>query len=155
MHRGEERYALLLERLGERSLYVQGEPGAGKSTFCRWVALVSAAGRVPEHGIPAPEGFREALPEGLEGRFPLLCRLREWAGEAACLAGNGHWTRKQLETALACWVDAVEPGGLSGAFLREQLRRGRCLLVLDGDADVTPFIDFGDNTKAGAAAGGK
>ena len=40
----EERHAVLLQRLGEESLYVPGAPGSGKSTFCRWLALLAAGG---------------------------------------------------------------------------------------------------------------
>jgi hypothetical protein len=33
----EERPQLLLELLDQKSLYVSGDAGTGKSTFCRWV----------------------------------------------------------------------------------------------------------------------
>jgi hypothetical protein len=67
----------LLTRLGQESLYVPGAPGAGKTTFCRWLALVTAGGTLPPHRIQAPEGFAETLPADLEGRFPVLCQLRK------------------------------------------------------------------------------
>jgi hypothetical protein len=108
----EERPAVLLQRLGEESLYVPGAPGAGKSTFCRWLALLAAGGTLADHPIPAPEGFRETLPDALRGRFPLLCRLREWAGREEGLSGKGHWTRAQdtvswyAAMAYARWLDA-------------------------------------------------
>ncbi len=124
--------ALLLQRLGVESLYVPGAPGAGKSVFCRWVAWLTAAGTIPEHGIPAPEGFRETLPETLAGRLPLLCRLRDVADSADCIRGHGHWTAAQLEQALACRLDAARPGGLDGMTFLEHLEQGGCLLILDG-----------------------
>ena len=127
---------LLLHRLGKRSIYVPGAPGSGKSTFCRWVALVVASGAVPAHPVPTSEEFQERLPDGLTGLFPVLCRLREWAGERECLSGTGHWTRKQLEDSLCCWLDACAPGGLTGAALRWQLAHGRCLIILDGVDEV-------------------
>ena len=45
----EQRHNLLLHRLGEESLYVPGGPGAGKSTFCRWLVLAVASGFLPAH----------------------------------------------------------------------------------------------------------
>ena len=61
--------------------------------------------------------FSGRLPESLLGRFPVLFRLREWAGHPECLKGNGHWMRVELEDALCCWLDATRPGGLKAAFL--------------------------------------
>ncbi len=132
----EQRHDLLLHRLGEESLYVPGAPGAGKSTFCRWLALAVASGSLPVHPVGTPEEFEERLPEALRSHFPLLCRLREWAGHGACLAGNGHWTRAELEAALACWLAAAKPGGLTPEVWREELAHGRCLLILDGVDEV-------------------
>ena len=132
----EERHTLLLHRLGEGSLYVPGAPGSGKSTFCRWLALLAAGGTLPDHPIPAPEGFRETLPDALRARFPLLCRLREWAGREEGLSGKGHWTRAQLEESLSGWLDHTRPGGLTAAVFREELTDGRCLLILDGVDEV-------------------
>ncbi|MDS4022682.1 MAG: SUMF1/EgtB/PvdO family nonheme iron enzyme [Candidatus Competibacter sp.] len=133
----ERQHDLLLHRLGEESLYVPGAPGAGKTTFCRWLALAVACGSLPVHQVETPEGFEEQLPEALRGRFPLLCRLREWAGHSACLAGNGHWTGAELEESLACWLAAARPGGLTPEVWREEMKQGRCLLILDG-ADEVP-----------------
>jgi NACHT domain-containing protein len=132
----EEHDTLLLHRLGEGSLYVPGAPGSGKSTFCRWLALLAAGGTLPHHPIPAPEGFRETLPDALRARFPLLCRLREWAGREEGLSGKGHWTRAQLEESLSGWLDHTRPGGLTAAVFREELTDGRCLLILDGVDEV-------------------
>jgi hypothetical protein len=41
---------LILDRLGESSLYLPGDPGSGKSTFCQWVVYVTAHGEVPAPG---------------------------------------------------------------------------------------------------------
>lgn len=136
----QQQHDLLLHRLGEESLYVPGAPGSGKSTFCRWVALAVVSGAVPSHAIAAPEQFQEQLPEMLKQRFPLLFRLREWAGHPKCLAGNGHWTRKELEDALCCWLAATQPGGLSAEVFCEELAAGRCLLILDGVDEVPEKI---------------
>jgi formylglycine-generating enzyme required for sulfatase activity len=137
----EQRHNLLLHRLGEESLYVPGGPGAGKSTFCRWLALAVASGFLPAHLVGTPEGFEEQLPEDLRVRFPLLCRLREWTGHSACLAGNGHWTAAELEAALACWLAAAKPGGLTPEVWWEEMAHGRCLLILDGVDEVPETLD--------------
>ena len=139
----EERHTLLLHRLGDGSLYVPGAPGSGKSTFCRWLALLAAGGTLPDHPIPAPEGFRETLPDALRARFPLLCRLREWAGREEGLSGKGHWTRAQLEESLSGWLDHTRPGGLTAAVFREALADGRCLLILDGVDEVPETLPGG------------
>ena len=133
-------HELLLERLGKESLYVSGAPGTGKSTFSRWVSLAAAAGMLPAHPIETPQGFDEQLPDGLRDRFPLLCRLREWAGHSACVGGNGFWTRVQLEGSLACWLANAQPGGLAPEVFCEELAKGRCLLILDGVDEVPEIV---------------
>ncbi len=139
----EERQALLLHRLGEESLYLPGAPGAGKTTFCRWLALVVATGSVPGHKIAVAGEFEEKLPGELRGRFPLLCRLREWAGHEDGLRGNGHWTRAELEHSLAAWLDQAKPGGLTWAAFHEELQAGRALLILDGVDEVPESLPLG------------
>jgi formylglycine-generating enzyme required for sulfatase activity len=137
---------LLLDNLGRRPLYVPGAAGSGKSTFCRWLALIVAEGQVPAHRRIAVDDtrFTETLPDTLVGRLPLLVRLRDWASHSEFLAGNGRWTCEQLVASLAGWLDKTRPGkrddvqpsGLSGAVFRAELRAGRCLLILDGVDEV-------------------
>ena len=105
--------------------------------------MLAAGGTLPDHPIPAPEGFRETLPDALRGRFPLLCRLREWAGREEGLSGRGHWTRAQLEKSLSGWLDHARPGGLTAAVFREALMAGRCLLILDGVDEVPETLPGG------------
>ena len=52
---------LVLDLLGERSLYVSGDPGTGKSTFCRWVAWLAATGEMPAFEVAAPDDFQETV----------------------------------------------------------------------------------------------
>lgn len=137
---------LLLDNLGRRPLYVLGAAGSGKSTFCRWLALVVAEGQVPAHRRIAVDDtrFTETLPDTLVGRLPLLVRLRDWASHPEFLAGNGRWTCEQLVASLAGWLDKTRPGkrddvqpsGLSGAVFRAELKAGRCLLIFDGVDEV-------------------
>lgn len=129
---------LLLDSLGRSPLYVPGAAGSGKSTFCRWLALIVAEGQVPAHrriGVD-DDHFTETLPETLAGRLPLLVRLRDWASHPEFLAGNGRWTCEQLVASLAGWLDKTRPGGLSGEVFQAELRAGRCLLILDGVDEV-------------------
>ena len=133
---------LLLDNLGRRPLYVPGAAGSGKSTFCRWLALVVAEGQVPAHrriGVD-DNNFTETLPDTLAGRLPLLVRLRDWASYPELLTGKGHWTRAQLESSLAGWLDKTRPGGLSGEVFRAELKAGHCLLIFDGVDEVPERI---------------
>ena len=81
---------LLLDNLGRSPLYVPGAAGSGKSTFCRWLALVVAEGRVPAHRQIAvdKENFTETLSDTLAGRLPLLIRLRDWASHGEFLGSS-------------------------------------------------------------------
>lgn len=145
---------LLLEMLGRSSLYVPGAAGAGKSTFCRWLALVVAEGRVPAHRQIVVEGttFAETLPDSFAGRLPLLVRLRDWASHGEFLSGRGGWTRVQLEASLAGWLDKTRPGELTGEVFRAELKAGRCLLILDG-ADEVPESRGGDLPRRNLLSG--
>lgn len=58
-----EQIPLLLDRLGESSLYVSGDPGSGKSTFCRWVTWLACEGTCPSR-IPWPKVTRGSLSGG-------------------------------------------------------------------------------------------
>jgi hypothetical protein len=69
---------LLLESLGKQSLYVSGDPGSGKSTFCRWVTWLTCHGEMPQVDVAAPEEYQEKFPASLTGRLPILVRLRDF-----------------------------------------------------------------------------
>ena len=116
---------LLLARLGRGSIYVPGAPGSGKSTFCKWVALSVASGGVPTQALAVPDDYAETLPTSLQGRFPLLCPLREWSGGREWLGGNGHWHRSQLELPHGPTDPRRgERGGASGRAAVEPARHG-------------------------------
>jgi hypothetical protein len=119
---GYSRWILLTERIGNESLYVPGAPGAGKSTFCRWLAPIVAAGDVPRHPIAAPDDYIEAVPETLQDRMPVLCYLRDFNDHKALLHGSGRWYRHTLEQALglvrcsaARWADGAGLAGTDGS----------------------------------------
>jgi formylglycine-generating enzyme required for sulfatase activity len=151
--REEEPDPLLLHRLADRSVYVAGAPGAGKSTFCRWLALVTALGHVPQHSVRPPDDFVETLPESLQGRLPVLCALRHFGTLRTSAAnsvdrllchGDGDWTYDRFVEALAGWLDRDKPGGLDGAAFRQALAKGECLLILDGVDELPTAIQDRD-----------
>ena len=49
---------------GGAILCLHGNLGAGKTTFCRWLALVVASGAIPAHPVGVTEEFEEKLPDG-------------------------------------------------------------------------------------------
>ncbi|MEM7253486.1 MAG: hypothetical protein AAF493_18890, partial [Pseudomonadota bacterium] len=139
-----DHHTLLLDRLGKQSLYVPGNPGSGKSTFCEWTAFVIATGELPAHAIPAPDRFREALPDDLRDRLPVLIRLREFWRTMACPGAGAEWGRADLECGLVAWLNKQPLFDLSGDALRQELEAGRLLLMLDGVDEVPEEHGQGD-----------
>lgn len=148
----DERAPLLLDRIGRGSLYVAGAPGSGKSTFCRWLALVAGLRRVPDHVLPTPEEYAERFPPSLRDRLPLLVPLRHF-GRATVLdadgkdrlvcRGSGQWTADNFIDALCAWVEHGKPHGLDGTSLRALLAKGQCLLIFDGVDELPLSVDEG------------
>ena len=139
LRKEEQRHQLLLDLLAEKSLYVSGDPGSGKSVFCRWVAWLLCKEFMPPESedTAAPEGYRDKFPEKLRGKLPVLVRLRDF------------WTHLQplerrpvglsyLETAFESWFSALEPRGLNWGCLRAHLNYGSTMLLLDGVDEVPP-----------------
>lgn len=126
---------LLLNVVNERSLYVSGAPGSGKSTFCRWLAWLLANGRMPD---PEPEPVQNARFEGfpwmLEGKLPVVIRLRDFH---PVLPRRRELTACLFRDALKRWLTREQPGGLSWDGLRPRLEAGGVMLILDG-ADEVP-----------------
>ena len=131
---------LLLEQLSGRSLYVSGDPGSGKSTFCRWVAWLIATGEIPEFEVAASYGFREELPEILRNRLPVLVRLREFREFLPALPGRNSLTAAEFLLALKTWLERKRPGGLRWSDVEPNLAGGSLLLILDG-IDELPLTD--------------
>jgi formylglycine-generating enzyme required for sulfatase activity/cellulose biosynthesis protein BcsQ len=129
----EDPRTLLLSRLGRESLYVSGDPGSGKSTFCRWLAWLVCEGGVPSAEVEAPDEFRESLPSSLAGRLPLLVPLRAWWH---CLPEQGAFSGSDLETMLTNWLDRRQSPGLSAELMAAHFKQGTVLLVLDGLDEV-------------------
>ena len=132
-------YETVLHRLGEQSLYLPGNAGQGKSTFCQWLMLIMGQGKVP--AMPLDEAcepeYRESLPESLADRLPVLLRLSEFWRSLDLQAGQTELGRYQWEQALCRWLDRHRPGDLTLERFRHYLAQGMVLLVLDG-ADEVP-----------------
>ena len=124
---------LLLSVLGESSLYVSGDPGTGKTTFCRWIGWLAATGKAPQFRVDDPE-YHETLPGTLCGKLPVLVRLRE-IGEF--LVDKSAASKPlPLQSALNKWVTGTKPGGLSWNDVKSHLDHGSLLLILDGVDEV-------------------
>ena len=132
----EAKPTLLLDQLNESSLYVPGAPGAGKSTFCRWVAYLVACRSMPRLEVAPPEGYEEAFPTALRDRFPLLVRLRDFWDCLPTRPGRREMAAAELEEALSSWIDKKQLTGISGSDLASHLAHGSTLLILDGVDEV-------------------
>lgn len=129
---------LLLRLLDEQSLCISGDPGSGKSTFCRWVTWLTCNGEMPEVDVPAPDAYREPFPRSLRGRLPILVRLRDFwqhlpAGHVRSIGLGG------LEQALRHWLADQKYPGMDWACLKAHLDHGSALLIFDG-VDEVPSI---------------
>ena len=127
---------LLLHRLGSQSVFVPGDPGSGKSTFCKWAAYVVALGKVPSHRVEPSESMVERLPDGLRGRLPVLIPLRDFWAKMPCSEGHDRWNRTRLEAAIAGWIETEKPSGLELETFTTHLHQGNLLLILDGIDEV-------------------
>lgn len=137
VQRDREEPQLLLDLLDQDSLYVPGNAGSGKSTFCKWVCWLVATGARLEHEVAAPKGYGESFPESLRGRLPLLVRLREfWESLTPKRSRCNTLSADELEAALAAWIDK-NPSGISWSrHVKPHLDQGRALLIFDGFDEV-------------------
>lgn len=124
----------LLDQLAKRSLYVPGAPGAGKSTFCRWVAFLTCRGEVPPHPVAAE--IPESFPEDFAGRLPVLVPLREFWPSLPQQPKSRDLSATALERALADWLAHRATDGLTWPVVAAHLENGSALLLFDGLDEV-------------------
>lgn len=137
---------LLLNLLGEQSLYVSGDPGSGKSTFCRWISWVTSTAEIPRFAVEAPDEFKECFPESLRSRLPITVRLREFGAYLPAQPGRKTLSTAEFESCLQKWLETTRHGGLRWNDVAPHLKAGSLLLILDG-VDELPLSD-GDGKQA-------
>ncbi|MEV8548104.1 NACHT domain-containing protein [Streptomyces sp. NPDC051572] len=94
-----------------RHIVLLGDPGAGKSTVARYLALTLVS-----------DGSSGPL-QSLSGMLPVVVELRRYA--------DADWRERSFEDFLA-HLHAQEGHAPSPALLRQRLHRGRALIVFDG-----------------------
>jgi len=129
-------HQLLQTLAAEKSLYLSGPPGSGKTTFCRWLTLAVFQGELPGHPIAAPDQFQETFPEPLRGRLPLLIRLREFWQSLPKSAAGVELTWAELEKVLEQWIARKKFDALAWPVVKDHLDAGKALLILDGVDEV-------------------
>ncbi|MEU7978971.1 HEAT repeat domain-containing protein, partial [Micromonospora sp. NPDC049081] len=95
-------------------LLVLGDPGTGKTTLLRYLALTHA------RALIAGEPVR-----GRDALFPIYLRIGEYARQGFSKVGIGEFLPGQLRRA-----ECTLPG--LADLLRRQLDAGRCLVLMDG-----------------------
>ena len=138
---------LLLDLLGQHSLYVSGAPGSGKSTFCRWVAWLMCNGGLPPPQVEPPPECAESFPETLRDHLPVLLRLREFWTSLPEIPGGRELSPQELEQALGRWWQGKKPATKAWEWpnLLAHLRQGTAFLILDG-VDEVP-LSHGDGRQ--------
>jgi len=110
-------------------LVILGDPGGGKTTLLRYLAL--------KHGQAVWGGRAEAGDEEDLGsaRFPVLIRIADYVE-------NDVWRKKPLSDFLSehCAMHECPPDGLADLLSRE-LARGDCLVLLDGLDEIVDADD--------------
>ena len=115
-----------------KNLAVIGDPGCGKTTVLRYIALVLAE-QLLEVGEPDPSlEFGAGIP------FPILLRIpefHEFLAGAACDATKASDALCHFHDYLEFYVRSELPG-IRPDYLRRRLESGDCLLLLDSLDEV-------------------
>ncbi|MBF0400841.1 MAG: SUMF1/EgtB/PvdO family nonheme iron enzyme [Magnetococcales bacterium] len=137
--REEKQMVSLAELLpSHRQLLIEGQPGAGKTTFLKLVAAMLAKDLL---GIPHPHGSWRQYHLGMQeaARHPLFLRLSELARLLAADPQPAADDRRRLLDLLV-----VSPNGSADPAWRSHweglLRRGEVILLLDGLDEVADEV---------------
>ena len=139
------------ERTGEvgilaaehRSLVVLGDPGAGKTTLVKWLALMHAtAALLRESEVVGGDADDRNEPWSMRTCFPIYVR-------AGALTDMADWkTRSLTEFLVENHIDRDyhNPGSLEDLF-DKALSAGECLVILDGMDEIPTAQDRRDVAK--------
>ncbi|KWV32330.1 hypothetical protein AWV63_13085, partial [Micromonospora rifamycinica] len=108
------RQPVLDEARDAAQLLVLGDPGTGKTTLLRYLALTHARALISGEQV-----------QGRDALFPVYLRIGEYARHGFSTVGIGDFLPGQLRRA-----ECTLPG--LADLLRRQLDAGRCLVLLDG-----------------------
>lgn len=119
----------------ERWLVLLGEPGSGKSTMLRYLALTLAEAGL-DHTVDPAERLLGWNTLGEQQRllpvfYPLL-RFSRWLTEHPA----AHGTAEDLWTAIADYIDPAHSSTSLAGIVRQRLHSGELLLLLDGLDEV-------------------
>jgi len=119
-------------------LAVIGDPGAGKSTFLKWIAHTLASDRLGLSNGAGKARFRIEEP-----LIPVLVRVADWLEHIQVSKAKDDPSRPTTDSS-PDWLfhylgKQAEAGnhGLGAVWFEERLKKGDCLILLDG-LDETP-----------------
>jgi Domain of unknown function (DUF4062) len=155
----------------ERWLVILGDPGSGKTTLGRWLALNLArtlldaidSGRPLSHNVPVEVPAFQVNPETPydrrmislgPARLPILVRVSEYAEELIRSTSKGEPLALVDWLCKATWYqqppsdgNRIAPAMLDRIF-RDALNSGRAVLILDGLDEITEKANRRDVVEA-------
>ena len=128
----------LIERIGDESIYLCGEAGSGKSTFCRRLAWLASGPDSSKSTDDDAAAFDEAFPDALRGNLPVLVDLSGYWSHLSDSQGENELSLKQFERSLHRWSRSNSDirDRLEWSRLQAHLETGTALIIFDGIDEV-------------------